>query len=93
MWWNKRPNPDKIQAVTKADLWELEEAMRSWQIRMEEMHETVSHALRRMGKRAKDQARVDEAFEDTAAPAADPITAAVHARRNKGNAIPFELSG
>lgn len=93
MWWTKRTNPEQIQAVTEADLWELREAMRSWEIRMEEIHETVSHALRRMGKRAKDQARVDEVPDDMVAPVADPITAAVHARRGKGNAIPFELSG
>jgi hypothetical protein len=93
MWWNKRKEPEANQGVTEADLWEIKEAMRSWEIRMEEVHETVSHALRRMGKRAKDQARDAEVFDDTVELVADPITAAVHARRNKGNALPFELSG
>ena len=87
MWWNKRKDPDVIQGVTEADLWEIKEAMRSWEIRMEEVHETVSHALRRMGKRAKDQARDVEVYADTVEQVADPITAAVHARRGKGNAL------
>jgi len=87
MWWNKRKDPEQIQGVTEADLWEIKEAMRSWEIRMEEVHETVSHALRRMGKRAKDQARAVEVYDDTVEQVADPITAAVHARRGKGNAL------
>ena len=87
MWWNKRKDPEQIQGVTEADLWEIKEAMRSWEIRMEEVHETVSHALRRMGKRAKDQARDVEVYADTVEQVADPITAAVHARRGKGNAL------
>jgi len=87
MWWNKRKDPEQIQGVTEADLWEIKEAMRSWEIRMEEVHETVSHALRRMGKRAKDQARDVEVYDDMVEQVADPITAAVHARRGKGNAL------
>jgi hypothetical protein len=87
MWWNKRKDPGDNQGVTEADLWEIKEAMRSWEIRMEEVHETVSHALRRMGKRAKDQARDVEVYDDMVEPVADPITAAVMARRGKGNAL------
>lgn len=90
-WFNKVSTP-KTPAGTEAErIVALEAQVRALRIEWEDVYERMLRAMRRLNKRARDQeARDDaEAAQDapqptiSAVPGLDPISAAIHARRQR----------
>lgn len=99
---NKKTSTGTPPEDLREKVQELETAVRLLRGEWEDTYERVMRALRRLNKRAQDQARQEEAAasetrEDapgatiSGGPSLDPISAAIHARRSR--AVPPGANG